>query len=213
MSKTFKIPKKPYGSEIVYKKSDITLEPGFTALVGCNGSGKTTLLRLIKEQLLKENIPVFTYDNKTEGASTMISRAVLYGQMPLAGTLATSSEGEQIMVCLGEIAQQIGSFIRKNSDSDEFWIFLDAIDSGFSIDNIIEIKDFFKDCLVPDVRGKGKEVHILCSANSFEVANGENCFDVINGEYVTFKDYEEYKRFILSSRKTKDKRYKNGKKD
>lgn len=210
MSRTLKIEKKPYDSQTLYKKSEITIQQGFTVLVGCNGSGKTTLIRLIKDVLEKESIPFFTYDNKTEGASTMMSRAVLYGQIPLAGTLAISSEGEQIMVCLGEIAQQIGGFIRKNQDASDFWIFFDAIDSGFSIDNIVEIKDFLNNCLIPDVMSKGKNIYVLCSANSFEVANGENCFDVTKGEYVTFKDYDEYRKFILNSRKIKDKRCKNG---
>lgn len=39
------------------------------------------------------------------------------------------------------------------------------------------------------------------------MANGEQCLDVYNGEYVTFKDYGEYKEFILKTRERKDKRY------
>ena len=41
-----------------------------------------------------------------------------------------------------------------------------------------------------------------------EIANGENCFDVMNGKYVQFKDYDDFKKFIMRSREKKDKRYK-----
>jgi len=48
---------------------------------------------------------------------------------------------------------------------------------------------------------------IVISANEYELANGEQCFDVNLGKYLTFDDYESYKKFILKSRKLKDKRY------
>ena len=44
------------------------------------------------------------------------------------------------------------------------------------------------------------------------MANGERCFDVYNGKYITFKDYEEYRNMILKSKKWKEER-ENTKKD
>ena len=49
---------------------------------------------------------------------------------------------------------------------------------------------------------------IVVSANEYEMARGENCFDVYNGKYIKFKDYEEYRQFILDSKEIKEKRYK-----
>ena len=48
--------------------------------------------------------------------------------------------------------------------------------------------------------------YIVVSANEYEMANNENCLDVCKGKYIKFKDYDEYKEFILESRKIKDSR-------
>lgn len=87
----------------------------------------------------------------------------------------------------------------------ERWILLDAIDSGFSIDNIVDFKEYLLKPLLG--LGFGNEIYIVISANSFEMANGEQCLDVYNGKYTSFNDYEEYKDFILKSRERKEKRY------
>lgn len=92
-------------------------------------------------------------------------------------------------------------------ETKERWLLLDAIDSGFSIDNVAETKDFFK-MVINDFADHGYDLYIVASANEYELANGENCFDVMNGKYVQFKDYDDFKKFILRSREKKDKRYK-----
>ena len=38
------------------------------------------------------------------------------------------------------------------------------------------------------------------------MARDEQCFDVYNGKYVKFTDYEEYRDFILQSREWKNQR-------
>lgn len=100
----------------------------------------------------------------------------------------------------------IESMFRNNPNDDEYWIFADAVDSGFSVDNVVELKDeLFK--LILDIH-KDKEVYIVITANAYEMARGEQCFDVINGKYVTIKSYEKYRSVILKSRDKKDSRYK-----
>ena len=89
----------------------------------------------------------------------------------------------------------------------ERWILLDAIDSGYSIDNVVELKDLIN-LIFEDSAKVGIDMHILASANAYELASGENCFDVNAGKYLTFESYDDYKKFILKSRKKKDKRYK-----
>ena len=83
----------------------------------------------------------------------------------------------------------------------------DAIDSGYSIDNIIELKAIFN-LMLKDAKAFDVQLYLIVSANSYELTSNEECFDVINGKYVTFNSYEGYKQFILDSRKLKDKRYK-----
>ena len=83
---------------------------------------------------------------------------------------------------------------------------LDAVDSGLSVDNIIDLKEgLFKPIIESD---KSNEIFIVISANEYEMANGEQCFDVYNGKYITFKNYEDYRSMIIQSRKWKENRTK-----
>ena len=91
-------------------------------------------------------------------------------------------------------------------DHKERWILIDAADSGYSIDNVIELKDLFQ-LMFDDAKSVGKELYIIISANQYELARNEQCFDVNTGKYLTFKDYEDYRKFIIKSREKKDRRY------
>jgi hypothetical protein len=114
-----------------------------------------------------------------------------------------SSEGENIDMNIGNFAQKVGEFQRKHPDAKELFIFLDAVDSGFSIDNIVELKKFFS-CILK--YRDDTDIYIVVSANEYELARGENCYDVLRCRYVKFSSYERYRRFILQTREAKDKR-------
>lgn len=86
-------------------------------------------------------------------------------------------------------------------------LLLDAVDSGYSIDNIIELKEKLFSALFEDAKKQNLQLFIIMSANSYELARNEQCFDIANGKYLTFKDYEDYRKYILETRKRKDKRY------
>lgn len=207
MSKIFKITKDPHDTgEMLYKKTQITIKPGVTVLVGCNGCGKTTLLRTMHEKLKKDTVPVMFYDNLRDGGSNAKSRAGFYNDIPMLATLMCSSEGEQINLNLCAAARNIGSFVRKNKGAPEMFFLFDAIDSGLSIDNIEETKELLFDTIIED--NPNSNVYIIVSANEYEMCREEKCFDVRNGKYITFENYEEYRSFILNSRKEKDERCK-----
>jgi len=206
MSRTFKLDRDPFDNGVLYLYKNVTINPGVTVLVGCNGTGKTTLIDYyIKDQLNRVGIPNMKYNNLTDGGNNA-RQAALYKSMDLLAMLACSSEGEQIHINLGTAAGKIGKFIRDNNDASEVWFMFDAIDSGLSIDNIIDVKDqLFKTIIDtnPD-----KDVYIIVSANSYEMARGEQCLDVRTGKYKIFKTYEAYRKFIIKSREWKEKRYK-----
>lgn len=213
------------------RPKEITLNKGLTVLVGCNGAGKTTLLRNIREQLKKEEVPVLNFDNLKDGnSSSTFDTAMLKSDFSFIGASLCSSEGENITLNLGRLAVGIREFLEtgiteqdkraerwheifrdedeKKKDkhiSNERWILLDAIDSGYSIDNVIELKNLF-DLILEDSERMGIDVYIVVSANEYELVSGEDCFNVMNGKYLRFKDYEDFKRFILGTRKKKDKR-------
>lgn len=203
--KSFFIPRDPWDTgEIVYKKSSFTIRSGVTVLVGCNGAGKSTLIHRMQQVLKDRGVPTISFDNLTDGGDRAKSAAGFYGDISFLATAIQSSEGENIIMNIGQFARKLGSFIRKNQDAQEIWAFLDAVDSGLSIDNINDIKKFLHDVVLNDVRGQ--EVYIVISANVYEFARGEECFDVQSGKYIRFSDYEDYRDFVFCSRREKDLR-------
>ena len=216
MSRKFTLERDYYDEGFnLYKKKTITIKPGVTVLVGCNGIGKTTLLHQMRDTLKKDKIPYVSFDN--------------FGFM---ATAICSSEGENIVMNVGNLAARLGQFVKTGEDtkekkytqlarsiaqinreeieeseiSKERWILLDAVDSGLSVDNIVDIKEqLFKTILEYNY---GNEIYIIISANEYEMARGEQCFDVYNGKYVTFKDYEEYRNLVLQSKEWKYQRSK-----
>lgn len=207
MSRQFTLNNDWYGEDDfnIFKKKKITIKSGLTVLVGCNGAGKTTLLKQIEQSLKSKDIPVMLHNNKSDGERELKSRAALYGDFNIVAKLMMSSEGENIVNVMSEIARKMGDFTRRNGNSKELWFMFDAVDSGLSIDNILEIKEQ----LIPIVleHDADKDIYFLISTNSYEFARGENCFDVINGKYIKFSNYEEYRDFILNSKEQKLERY------
>lgn len=112
MSRKIKIWRDPYdeGFDTCSAKT-VEFKPGLTVLVGCNGAGKSTMLHNIKDELKKEKIPTFTYDNQTDGKGS-VEMNLFNGDVGLAATRITSSEGENISFNLGEIAFKWGKFLR-----------------------------------------------------------------------------------------------------
>ena len=221
----------------LYKKKTITIKPGVTVLVGCNGIGKSTLLSQIKDSLKKDNVPCISFDNLKDGGGHAVSEASFYGNFGFMATAICSSEGENIVMNMGNLAARLGKFVKEGEDPKEKkhtklarsiaqingeeikeceipkerWILLDAVDSGLSVDNIVDIKeDLFKTILEYNY---GNEIYIVISANEYEMARGEQCFDVYNGKYVTFKDYEEYRDLVLQSKEWKNHRSETTRKD
>lgn len=214
------------------RRKEVEFKPGLTVLVGCNGSGKSTMLKNIKEELHKEKIPMSFYNNEHDGGSNSIGESVFLGDINFAATAWTSSEGENITLNLSKIASKWRNFIltgevndvstkfaksfreacdididNKKITSKKRFILLDAMDSGYSIDNVIEMKSLF-DLVLEDSEKMGMETYIIVSSNEYELACNTDCFDVTEGKYINFSSYEDFKKFILHTRKKKDKRYK-----
>lgn len=230
MKRKIKLWKDPYNCGFdLYKKKTVEISSGVTVLVGCNGIGKTTLLNNIEEFLKKDNIPVLHFNNLSDGGSNSRSEKAFMGDFSFLAQSMSSSEGENIVLNLFDLAVKIGAFIKtgiakgkynpfaevfkkhiednkEEKISNERWILFDAVDSGLSIDNIVDLKEgLFKTIIENETE---KEIYIIVSANEYEMANGEHCFDVYNGKYITFKDYEEYRSMILENRKWKEEREK-----
>lgn len=231
MSRKFQLIKDYYEEGFnLYKKKTIEIKSGVTVLVGCNGIGKSTLLRQMRDKLKKDNIPFVMFDNLKDGGGHAVSEAGSLGNFGFMATAMCSSEGENIVMNIDNLAARLGQFVKDGEDPKEKkyakivramaalngkeieepeipkerWILLDAVDSGLSVDNIVDIKEqLFKTMLKYNY---GNEIYIVISANEYEMARGEKCFDVYNGKYVKLKDYEEYRNLVLQSKEWKYQR-------
>ncbi len=209
--------------EYLYTRAEIDIESGINVLVGCNGAGKSTLIHQIKDYCEHNKIFCIDYDNLTNGGGNAKDSAAFHGDFELLGTLMTSSEGECIYTNIGTFAGKFGSLLRKISSrnfkeyeegyqTDKVFIIFDAVDSGLSIDLVIEIKDFLKRLVIPDCERSGISPYIIISTNAYEFANGEECIDIQHMKRIKFKDYEQYKQFVIDSAIFKSNREKSRKK-
>ena len=89
-------------------------------------------------------------------------------------------------------------------------ILLDALDSGLSIDHVIDLKKDLFDTILEDCAKNNFEIYIVVAANEYEMARGEWCIDMTNLQYKKLPTYESYRRLIIKSRKRKNRRYKWG---
>ena len=225
----FKTWRDPYDEGFsLTRPKEIEIHDGLTVLVGCNGAGKTTLLLNIEDELKKAKVPCLRYDNLTDGGSHAIGAALYHGNFSTGASLWCASEGERISINIGGPSGEIRDFIstgktRKDAEmekwnamfndspkkpdkpSKERWILMDAVDSGYSVDNVVDLKEVFR-MILNTAEAEGVEMYIVVSANEYELAAGEACFDVNSGKYTEFSDYGEYRKFILNSRKKKDRR-------
>lgn len=209
------------------RSKEIELKPGLTVLVGCNGAGKTTLLLNLEEVCKKNNIPYILYDNLSDGGSNAMGMLFSSGDYNGAAYLFSASEGECIKNNLGRKAGTFNEFIENGFVNDRQYrlmkafssdkkddeiesmdrvMLFDAVDSGLSVDSVVEVKDLFNQIL-NDYKDSDKNLYIIIAANEYELARNADCFDVNTGKYIRFKNYEEYRAFIIKSRERKEKRY------
>lgn len=205
MGRRFKLSNNYYEEDgEIFDKTIVTMQPGVTVLVGCNGAGKTTMLNQIRQTLENKDIPYLFHSNLTDGEKEYRGKALFHGNINFVARSMMSSEGENIVNVMKEVARKMGTLSRNNPTAKELWFLFDAIDSGLSVDNIVDLKEqLFSSVLENE---KGKDVYFVISANEYELARDENCLDVIGGKYIRFNDYEEYRTFILQSKEAKRKR-------
>ncbi len=212
LSPTIRLKRNYYdGRTWIFNKEQVTFEPGRTILVGANGTGKSTMLKAIAEQLRAERVACLKYDDRRSGGMRLGEAFSMAGNIDGLAAVVMGSEGERINMGISSFGGQIRKLFELNRNRP-CWILIDSTDSGLSVDNIVELKEFL-DFVGQDAKSTYNiTLYVVVAANSYEMAAGERCLEPKTGKYRTFKSYAGYRRFVLASRRRKDRRdgVKNG---
>lgn len=196
-----KYDKEPYiKGEEVFQENEFGFNPGrVTVLAGPNGSGKSTLLNIIEKHLKDNNIKYVSYNN-VEESKNAIDRYGYFEDFTAVSILISSSEGQCLFYNIARFTQKISNALHgKAKDDKEFWILMDATDSGLSIDKIIDVKEQLFKTVLQD--NPNKDIYIVIAANSYEYTVPMDglpleCRDVKTGAVVKFDNYDDYRYWI-----------------
>ena len=147
---------------------------------------------------------LLSYNDRFDGHSHLMEALAFRDDMSGVANMFMSSEGERIIRGVGYFAQGLRKRIQK-ANPKEIWILLDAVGSGLSIDGIRDIKDLAK-AVIED--NQGTDVYFVVSTNEYEFSIDADNIDVTTFKHVQFKNYEEYRKFILKTSEKKQRRYK-----
>lgn len=191
--------------EQLFLYESLELDKGITILVGCNGSGKTTLIHQLQQFATKNNIFWFSYDDVVHGRNAAM-QIMLEEDIDQLGQLYMSSEGERVNKNFSNRMYKFGKFVKDSGDAKDYIFTIDGYDSGTSIDMIDDLIAFFN-MLLEDFKERDKNLYIVMSTNQYEPCIENRCLDVTTGGIIEFRNYNEYREFILKSSKFRDNRY------
>lgn len=191
-----------YDGDVDNKRPKVcNINPGYTCLVGPNGSGKTTLLRQIRSFCMQnsDKYECLHYDNLHDGGSRAAGNYINMNNPTFAATLLSSSEGEGIVLNLGNFAAKCGKATNICKEKNKSLVILiDGFDSGTSIDKIYDFKKYFVDTIINHCSSQGIEVYIITTANSYEmVEDNADCIIAHTREHKRFKTYNSFKKLII----------------
>ena len=234
--RTFNINNKDYYIEgTLYKANKLTLQANDVyCLVGCNGIGKSTVLyQMIHDNDnslgktaydLKDDYNAFSnlfnskkkneYDefyiliNKNTRLCIKDDDSVLHN---LFGNFMSTGEQNvhNILPNLPNIIESLNKL--EKLENKELYVMIDDLDVGVSIDVLIELAKII-DKLELKLKKLNINYYIVITANSYELARRFKCIDVINMKEISFKDYDDYVKYVVSTREYKDIRNKEDKK-
>lgn len=214
--------------DIIFLKGSVEIPEGLTVITGCNGSGKSTLLYDIEKKFKgNDDWYIVTYREKEDGRGNSMSSYIFMGDYRAVASVFGASEGEAVFRnYANKVYQEISTFrdikiptgnLEENAPlrykyirmgkAKNLLVILDGIDSGVSLDMTIDIKNFLH-TILEDLHTRIPEipVYILVSSNSWEFCEGERCLDARSLKFREFSSYEEYRKYILDSRKKKEHR-------
>lgn len=186
----------PYDERKLYKTSHIDLDTGLNVIIGRNGAGKSTFCFMLQKYCEDNNIKLYSYDNYKEGGSRAIESYSFYEDFDSMASTLFHSEGEQIFYNFGQQIKKIGKFIRENKEEKQLVVIFDAMDSGFDVDGIDQLKNIV-DIMKKECEEYDTELYCVVTANNYALIHNSPCIDIQTGKKYEFNDFEKYRKFIL----------------
>ena len=187
------------------KSFTVEFNPGYTCIVGPNGTGKTTMMKQIKHycEQNSEEYNVINFDNVKEDNTHKFGEFMFTGRIDMIGAIMSSSEGEGIIINLGDFASKCGQATTECIlNNKKLVILVDGVDSGTSIDKIEDFKENFCNFISSHCASQNIEVYIIATANNYAmVSNGVDCVSAINGTHKSFKTYKSFESFVMKYKK------------
>lgn len=184
------------------KTNKLTLIPNkITVLVGKNGYGKTSLMRGIEEWCEEHNEICVSWSDNEYGRDNGRGILGFHEDYKNLASMAFVSEGQSIMssIRIFFIGKCVKAMNNRKPDQENIFLLMDQLDSGLDVHQINYIKKVINDTLIDDMHVKnGLDVYPIITANTYEVAIGEDCVDPITREHMCFNTLEEYTKYIDS---------------
>ncbi len=200
------------------KGSVYALNPGITILTGCNGYGKTTTINEMKQWCDHNEYEYYYFGGNADGGSKFKAQCTLNGDFRSLANFISSSEGEQLLAVFTKFCQKtLSKSVKCAENQKPFILFIDAIDSGLSVDSISMVRSFLIRFMHDAINKYDAEVYIVSASNSFEMCRSDNlsekdrhsfrCMDPYAFKDVSFKSYNRYVNFIKKTAKILEARY------
>lgn len=154
-----------------------------TVLMGPNGSGKSMSLKELDTEIAKHygdnpshfarfgsvyhiediNVPIFMY---TTSHNDIVDTSMDFNPEHIAA--AFTSEGERMCLSFNNWLGAVWIQNLKKHKPKEYWMLLDELDSGLSLDRLlITILDFAS--VIELEKKRGANIHIVLTCNSYEL--------------------------------------------
>lgn len=216
-------------NDLLYKTNSIELlENKVYVLTGCNGLGKSTLIHQITEDR-KTSLKHFAYnllhdyngysrfkhalsidDDKKQEYDTYYLSINIKSYTDRTNDCFSDiaynfrSQGEKLLFnmipCLQIVNKELNRLKNKT-----LYLFLDDLDVGISLD-VIEEEKHVVEKFIKKLKENNTKYVIVIAANNYELTKLGTCIDCITLKPINFKDYDNYKSYVVKTREYKEKR-------
>lgn len=217
---TLTIAQDPYGWDL-FETNTVTITDNVTIFAGPNGYGKSSLLSMMKEALKQQGYKEFemmsknpfefllendkpvtkgflAYDAKYDSYDDIFGRQLWLQNVELASTMMSASEGQNKLITMGKLFDQVKDIKEKpeNKDLEQIILFVDGIDSGLSVDMIQFIMTTLP-LKLQQVESLGVECIIIFTTNNYEMCRNRIVIDPITFKETKYESYEEFRNDML----------------